>query len=108
MIDRCVYIVELTYAARYISLPIQQTSKTLARLIGRMTHILEEEYIQLLRCFLDPKKMFHKEAAPIPINPQTQLFQVTGENKVVPVQHRGHKYDPIYDLFNPRNIAKQG
>ena len=70
---------------------------------------LSKERLNILNCFLDPKKMNKAEEAPNPLNPNAEVLEYTKEGKIRPKRPPSNvpKRDAIWEFFNPRH-AREG
>ena len=77
-------------------------------ILNNLGEHLESNFIGLLYSFIYPSSMICKPEVPPDLDESAPKFEVTGDNRVIPVEREGEKKDPVFELFNPPSDTSQG
>jgi len=84
---------------------MQKTSQELINALKSAQNALQlsSEHLSVIQCFLDPTKMIKKEEVANPLNPNTEMLEMTREGQVKrkKLPSNAPKKDSVWDFFNP-------
>ena len=65
-------------------------------------------HLDILRCFLDPANMINEAEIPNPLNPNTEVLELTKSGTIKRKAPTGRVdiEDPIWKFFNPEHEGK--
>ena len=68
-----------------------------------------DAHLNTLRCFVDPANMINEAEIPNPLNPNTEMLELTETGTLKRKAPTGivDKEDPIWKFFNPEHEGKQ-